>query len=75
MKFFLVSIYTIAIYLIGLHYSMQVTRTVLDGKKIKKWRGTVFPLISSVLSASSPAQFALLGFYSSVMQRTRASQY
>ena len=33
---------TIAIYLIGFIYSMQVTRTALDGKKVKKWRGTRF---------------------------------
>ena len=33
---------TIAIYLIGFIYSMQVTRAVLDGKKVKKWRGRRF---------------------------------
>ena len=42
---------TIAIYLIGFIYSMQVTRTVLDGKKVKKWRGTRF--ICSVMQKNS----------------------
>ena len=43
MKFVLVIyLITTAIYLIGFIYSMQVTRTVLDGKKVKKWRGTRF---------------------------------
>lgn len=55
---------TIAIYLIGFIYSMQVTRTVLDGKKIKKWRGTRFTAyLYLVLVGAVPLLNCLVGLY------------
>ena len=55
---------TIAIYLIGFIYSMQVTRTVLDGKKVKKGRGTrctAYHYI--VLVGAVPLLNCLVGLY------------
>lgn len=55
---------TIAIYLIGFIYSAQVTRTVLDGKKVKKWRGTHFTAyLYLVLLGAVPLFNCLVGFY------------
>lgn len=55
---------TIAIYLIGFIYSMQVTRTILDGKKIKKWRGTRFTAyLYLVLVGAIPLFNCLVGLY------------
>lgn len=55
---------TIAIYLIGFIYSMQVTRTILDGKKIKKWRGTRFTAyLYLVLVGAVPLFNCLVGLY------------
>lgn len=55
---------TIAIYLIGFIYSMQVTRTVLDGKKVKKWRGTRFTAcLYLVLVGAVPLLNCLVGLY------------
>lgn len=65
MKIFLVIyLITIAIYLIGFIYSAQVTRTVLDGKKVKKWRGTHFTAyLYLVLLGAVPLFNCLVGFY------------
>ena len=53
---------TIAIYLIGLIYFMQVARTVLDGKKVKKWRGTHFTAyLYLVLVGAVPLLNCLVG--------------
>lgn len=55
---------TIAIYLIGFIYSMQVARTILDGKKIKKWRGTRFTAyLYLVLVGAVPLFNCLVGLY------------
>lgn len=55
---------TIAIYLIGFIYSMQVTRTVLDGKKIKKWHGTRFTArLFIVLIGAVPLLNCFCGLY------------
>ena len=55
---------TIAIYLIGFIYSMQVARTVLDGKKVKKWRGTRFTArLYLVLVGAVPLLNCLVGLY------------
>lgn len=55
---------TIAIYLIGFIYSMQVTRTILDGKKIKKWRGTRFTAyLYLILVGAVPLFNCLVGLY------------
>lgn len=55
---------TIAIYLIGFIYSMQVARTVLDGKKVKKWRGTRFTArLYPVLVGAVPLLNCLVGLY------------
>ena len=55
---------TIAIYLIGFIYSMQVTRTILDGKKVKKWRGTRFTAyLYLVLVGAVPLLNCLCGLY------------
>ena len=55
---------TIAIYLIGFIYSMQVTHAVLDGKKVKKWRGTRFTAyLYLVLVGAVPLLNCLVGLY------------
>ena len=55
---------TIAIYLIGLIYSSQVARTILDGKKVKKWRGTRFTArLYLVLVGAVPLLNCLCGLY------------
>lgn len=55
---------TIAIYLIGFIYSMQVARAVSDGKKVKKWRGTRFTAyLYLVLVGAVPLLNCLVGFY------------
>lgn len=55
---------TIAIYLIGFIYSMQVTRTVLDGKKVKKWHGTRFTArLFLVLIGAVPLLNCFCGLY------------
>lgn len=55
---------TIAIYLIGFIYSMQVTRTILDGKKVKKWRGTRFTAyLYLILVGAVPLFNCLVGLY------------
>ena len=55
---------TIAIYLIGLIYSSQVARTILDGKKVKKWHGTRFTArLYLVLVGAVPLLNCLCGLY------------
>lgn len=55
---------TIAIYLIGLIYSSQVARTILDGKKVKKWRSTRFTArLYLVLVGAVPLLNCLCGLY------------
>ncbi len=55
---------TIAIYLIGFIYSAQVARTVLDGKKVKKWRGTRFTAyLYLILIGAVPLFNCLVGLY------------
>ena len=55
---------TIAIYLIGLIYFMQVARTVLDGKKVKRWRGTRFTAyLYLILVGAVPLFNCLVGLY------------
>ena len=55
---------TIAIYLIGFIYSMQVTRAVIDGKKVKKWRGTRFTAyLYLILVGAVPLLNCLVGLY------------
>ena len=55
---------TIAIYLIGLIYFMQVARTILDGKKVKKWRGTHFTAyLYLILVGAVPLLNCLVGLY------------
>ena len=55
---------TIAIYLIGFIYFMQVARTVLDGKKVKKWRGTRFTAyLYLILLGAVPLFNCLVGLY------------
>lgn len=55
---------TIAIYLIGFIYSAQVARAVLDGKKVKKWRGTRFTAyLYIILLGAIPLFNCLVGLY------------
>ena len=55
---------TIAIYLIGFIYSRQVTLTVLEGKKVKKWHGTRFTAyLYLILLGAIPLFNCLVGFY------------
>lgn len=55
---------TIAIYLIGLIYFMQVARTVLDDKKVKRWRGTRFTAyLYLILVGAVPLFNCLVGLY------------
>lgn len=55
---------TIAIYLIGFIYSAQVARAVLDGKKVKKWRGTRFTAyLYLILLGAIPLLNCLVGLY------------
>ena len=55
---------TIAIYLIGLIYFMQVARTVLDGKKVKRWRSTRFTAyLYLILVGAVPLFNCLVGLY------------
>ena len=55
---------TIAIYLIACIYFMQVARTVLDDKKVKRWRGTRFTAyLYLILVGAVPLFNCLVGLY------------
>lgn len=55
---------TIAIYLIACIYFMQVARTVLDGKKVKRWRGMRFTAyLYLILVGAVPLLNCLVGLY------------
>lgn len=55
---------TIAIYLIGLIYSMQVTRSFFKDKKAKKWHGTRFTAhLFLILVGAVPLLNCLCGLY------------
>lgn len=55
---------TIAIYLIGLIYSVQVARDFLKDKKVKKWHGTRFTArLFLVLIGAVPLLNCFCGLY------------